>query len=187
MEGIVEDDGVGWTCWRSIGDQDLTCLRCGNVPEITELLGQAMSRLVDFVTHDKQETPSTKVQDPDPFNGSDPKKLQGFLLECKLNFWAQLKAFCMENAKVNYAMSFLKGTALDYFERFLDTPNDEPAWLEDYELFIEELLINFSPYDAFADTKVELDALIMKDNHKVMRLCNVFTLLLKFSQFTNRT
>ena len=77
--------------------------------------------------------------------------------------------------------------ALDYFKPFLDTPNDEPAWLEDYELFIEELLINFSPYDAFADTKVELDALIMKDNHKAMRLCNVFTLLLKFSQFTNRT
>ena len=62
-------------------------LRCGNVPEPTELLAQAMSRLVDFITHDKQETLSTKVQDPDPFDGSDPKKLRGFLLECKLNFW----------------------------------------------------------------------------------------------------
>ena len=49
--------------------------QCGNVPEPTELLAQAMSKLVDFVTHDKQETPSAKVRDPDPFNGSDPKKL----------------------------------------------------------------------------------------------------------------
>ena len=64
--------------------------------------------------------------------------------KCKLNFQAQLKAFHMENAKVNYTMSFLKGTALNYFELFLDTPDDEPAWLKDYELFIEELLINFS-------------------------------------------
>ena len=51
------------------------CSQCGNVPEPTELLAQAMSKLVDFVTHDKQETPSTKVWDPDPFDGSDPKKL----------------------------------------------------------------------------------------------------------------
>ena len=68
-------------------------LRHGNVPEPTELLAQAMSKLVDFVTHDKQETPSAKVWDPDLFDGSDPKNLRGFLLECKLNFQAQLKAF----------------------------------------------------------------------------------------------
>ena len=66
-------------------------------------------------------------------------------------------------------MSFLKGTAHDYFEPFLDTPDDEPAWLEDYGLFVEELLINFGPYDALADAEVELDALIMKDSHKVTR------------------
>ena len=64
------------------------CSQCGNVPEPTELLAQAMSRLIDFVTHDKQETLSAKVQDPDPFDGSNPKKLRGFLLECKLNFRA---------------------------------------------------------------------------------------------------
>ena len=62
------------------------CSQCGNVPKPTELLAQAMSKLIDFVTHDKQETPSVKVWDPDPFDGSDPKKLQGFLIECKLNF-----------------------------------------------------------------------------------------------------
>ena len=67
--------------------------RCGNVPEPTELLAQAMSKLIDFVTHDKQETPSAKVWDPDLFDGSDPKKLRGFLLECKLNFRARPKAF----------------------------------------------------------------------------------------------
>ena len=62
------------------------CLQCGNVPKPTELLAQAMSKLIDFVTHDKQETPSAKVQDPDPFDSSNPKKLWGFLLECKLYF-----------------------------------------------------------------------------------------------------
>ena len=140
-------------------------LQHSNVPEPTELLAQEMSRLVDFVTKDKQETLSMKVWDPDPFNGSDPKKLWGFLLECKLNFWAQPKAIQSDNAKVNYAMSFLKGMALNYFELFLDDPDNEPVWLKDYKLFIEELLINFGPYNALVDAKAELDALIMKDNH----------------------
>ena len=58
-------------------------------------------------------------------------------------------------------MSFLKGTALDYFEPFLDTPDDEPAWLEDYKLLVEELLINFGPYDALTDAEAELDVLTL--------------------------
>ena len=66
----------------------IACDTVGNVPEPTELLAQVMSKLVDFVTQDKQETPSAKVWDPDPFDGSNPKKLQGFLLKCKLNFRA---------------------------------------------------------------------------------------------------
>ena len=145
-----------------------------------------MSKLGDFVTHDKQETPSAKVRDPDPFNGADSKKLWGFLLECKLNFRARPKAFQTENAKVNYAMSFLKGTALDYFEPFLDTPDDEPAWLEDYELFVEELLINFGPYDALADAEAELDALIMKDSHKVTRFFIDFFRLSMLCNYNDR-
>ena len=59
--------------------------------------------------------------------------------------------------------------ALDYFKPFLDTPDDEPVWLKDYELFIEELLINFSPCEALVDAEVELDTLIMKDNHKATK------------------
>ena len=83
-------------------------------------------------------------------------------------------------------MSFLKGMALDYFEPFLDTPDDEPVWLKDYELFIEELLINFGPYDALADTKAELDALIMKDSHKVTRFFINFFWLSTLCDYNNR-
>ena len=145
-----------------------------------------MSKLIDFVTHDKQETPSANVWDPDPFDGSNPKKLRGFLLECKLNFRAQPKAFQTEYAKVNYAMSFLKGMALDYFEPFLDTPDDEPAWLKDYELFIEELLINFGLYNALTDAEAELDALIMKDSHKATRFFIDFFRLSMLCDYNDR-
>ena len=83
-------------------------------------------------------------------------------------------------------MSFLKGMALDYFEPFLDTPDDKPAWLEDYELLIEELLINFSPYDAFADAEAELDTLIMKDSHKVTRFFIDFFQLSMLCNYNDR-
>ena len=83
-------------------------------------------------------------------------------------------------------MSFLKGMALDYFEPFLDTPDDEPAWLKDHKLFIEELLINFSPYDALADAEVELNTLIMKDSHKVMRFFVDFFQLSMLCDYNDR-
>ena len=83
-------------------------------------------------------------------------------------------------------MSFLKGTALDYFKLFLDTPDDEPAWLEDYKLFIKELLINFSLYDAKVEAKVELNALIMKDNHKATRLFIDFFWLSTLCNYNDR-
>ena len=83
-------------------------------------------------------------------------------------------------------MSFLKGMDLDYFELFLDTPDNEPAWLKDYKLFIEELLINFGPYDALADTEAELNALIMKDSHKATRFFINFFQLSMLCDYNDR-
>ena len=91
----------------------------------------------------------------------------------------------MENAKV-YAMSFLKGMALDYFEPFLDTPDNEPAWLKDYKLFVKELLISFSLYDALVDAEVELDMLIMKDSHKATRFFIDFFQLSMLCNYNDR-
>jgi hypothetical protein len=34
-------------------------------------------------------TSKAKLRELDPFDGMDPKKLQGFLLQCKLNFRAK--------------------------------------------------------------------------------------------------
>ena len=109
-------------------------------------------------------------RDPNMFDGSYLKKLRGFLLQCKLNFRSKPKSLQTEQLKVNCSLSFLKGIALDYFEPYLaDDPANEPAWLNDYELFVEELLIYFSPYNMMADGEVELEQLVMKDNHKATK------------------
>ena len=35
----------------------------------------------------------TKVWEPDPFNGNDPKKFRAFIVQCEINFQANLKSF----------------------------------------------------------------------------------------------
>ena len=77
-------------------------------------------------------------------------------------------AFATDSAKVNYMVSFLRGTALDYFEPGLSTER-EPAWVSDFPLFWSELETHFGPYNAFGDTEAELEQLVMKDNHKAVR------------------
>ena len=120
-------------------------------------MSKAIKSLTESVYKDLSKL-KVKIRDPNIFDGSDLKKLRGFLLQCKLNFWSKPKHFCTEQLKVNYSLSFLKGTTLDYLKPFLaNDPANKPIWLNDYELFIEELLINFSLYDMMADGEVELE------------------------------
>ena len=79
----------------------------------------------------------------------------------KRHFWDH-------SAKVNYILSYLKGTALDCFEPRLLEP-DEPAWLTDYNLFIQELEANFGLYDLVAEAEAELEGLHMQESHQATK------------------
>ena len=109
-----------------------------------------------------------KLREPDPFNSSDSRKLRTFILQCKLNFWDRPDMFKSDTAKVNYMLSFLKGSALDCFEPALLDPN-EPIWLSDLTLFIEELKTNFGTYNPVSKAEAELKGLCMQDDHQAMK------------------
>ena len=53
-----------------------------------------------------------KLREPNTFDGSNPKKLRTFLLHCKLNFRDHPDLFPDGTTKVNYVLSYLKGSAL---------------------------------------------------------------------------
>jgi len=107
-------------------------------------------------------------------------------LQCKLNFWSKPKSFQTKQLKVNYSLSFLKGTTLDYFKLYVaNDPENEPTWLNDYELFIKELLINFGPYNMMDDVEVELEQLIMKENHKATKFFIDFYQLASLLQYND--
>jgi hypothetical protein len=83
----------------------------------------------------------SKVREPDPFNGTNPTKLQTFLIQLQLSFNNRPHAFADECQKVSFAISYLKGITLAHFKNSLIEPDlyHPPAWGDDYDEFISEL------------------------------------------------
>ena len=108
----------------------------------------------------------TRIHEPDTFDGTDPKKLRAFLVQCELNFQDRRRAFNADRAKVTFAQSYLKGMALEWFESdLLGTLDayDRPLWMDDWREFVTELQLQFGPHDPIGDAEHQLDNLWMKD------------------------
>ena len=113
-----------------------------------------------------------KVWDPDTFDGTDPKKLRTFLVQCELVYSDQPKAFQLDRSKITFAKFYLKGMALEWFEPdLLDTgdPANCPHWMDNWVAFIAELQSTFGPHNPVTDTEHQLNHLQMKDGHRVTR------------------
>jgi len=113
-----------------------------------------------------------KVREPDTFDGTDPKKLRTFLVQCELCFQDRTKAFRLDRAKVTFAQSYLKGMTLEWFEPDLlhsGDPADCPLWMDSWVHFVAELQSTFGPHDPIADAEHQLKHLRMKDAHRVTR------------------
>ena len=115
----------------------------------------------------------TKLRAPDPFDGTESNKLRSFLVQCQLNFADRPTAFATDRAKVNYAMSYLKGVALAWFEPYyleVATPGvPPPLFMTDYEAFCEELKTNFGPSDPVGDAESKLRTLSMKSDQRIAK------------------
>src|SRR6266850_2107832 len=109
-----------------------------------------------------------KLREPDTFDGSDSRKLRTFILQCKLNFRDRPDLFQDDKSKVNYVLSYLKGTALDCFESAILDPK-EPDWADDFSLFTDELESNFGTYDPVGEAEAELEGLRMHDSHQATK------------------
>jgi len=113
-----------------------------------------------------------KVREPDTFDGTDPKKLRTFLVQCELCFQDCAKAFRQDRARVTFAQSYLKGMTLEWFEPDLlnsGNPADRPRWMDSWVHFVAELQSTFGPHDPVADAEHQLEHLRMKDSYHVTR------------------
>ena len=113
-----------------------------------------------------------KVWDPDMFDGTNPKKLRTFLVQCELVYSNWPKAFQLDRSKITFTQSYLKGMALEWFEPDLLNTSDlanRPCWMDNWIAFVAELQSTFGPHNPVTDAEHQLDHLQMKDGHHVMQ------------------
>ena len=148
-----------------------------HTPDPAPNLAEAITMLANNLRAPKASAPRAKLRDPDTFDGSDARKLQPFLVQCALNFRDRPDAFSSDDAKVTFALSYLKGTALDWFEPALMDPDEEPSWLSDYKEFVSELRTNFGPHDPEGEAEADLENLRMRENQRITKYAVEFNRL----------
>ena len=116
----------------------------------------------------------------------DTRKLQPFLVQCILNFRNCPDTFSTDSAKVTFALSYLKGTALDWFEPSL-TSGLNPSWLDNYSDFVLELRKNFGPHDPEGKGKGDLENLNMCENQHIVKYLVDFNCLATCVQWGEAT
>ena len=70
-----------------------------------------------------------KVQDPNIFDGSNPHKLHNFLVSCNLYFCDRPQFFASDEKRILLILSYLKCSALSWFEPGLNDPTNSTHWM----------------------------------------------------------
>src|SRR6266436_10179338 len=103
------------------------------------------------------------------FNGSNPKDLRAFLLQCQITFNLYLQQYSTDVTKVFFTISYLKKTVLEWFEQGIleDDPSLTPAWHYSWTEFAKELKTHFRLANPVGSAKIELQHLIMASNARL--------------------
>ena len=98
-----------------------------------------------FMTRSTAAPRSTKsnLRNLDTFDGSDPSKLQSFLTQCYLHFAERPQDFPSDDDKIYFIISYLHGSAQQWFSPNRYDPTSVPAWDGDFPVFIHELTLAF--------------------------------------------
>jgi len=121
----------------------------------------------------------TKLQEPDTFDGSNANKLRTFIFQCSLHFKDRANIFSNDLAKVTYALSFLTGSALGWFEPAL-FEGLTPPWISDWDMFRHKLETNFGPFDPVGEAEADIEILAMPEASRAS------TYFVEFNRLTSR-
>ena len=94
---------------------------------------------------------------------SNPEDLWAFLLQCQIMFNAHPQNFTSESAKVFFAISYLKKSALEWFKQGIleDDLTQAPEWRSSWTEFVKELWTHFRPTNPIGTAEAELQHLTM--------------------------
>ena len=124
-------------------------------------LAEAINLITEELKHQDNKNGKAKAKEPDTFDGSDPCKLTSFLLLCNLYF-CNNASYANHDAKVTFALTYLHGMALNFFEPALSR-------LDNWSAFVCILCTQFGPIDLTAEAEDSIDDLKMQDNQCILK------------------
>ncbi|KIY46283.1 hypothetical protein FISHEDRAFT_75784 [Fistulina hepatica ATCC 64428] len=107
-----------------------------------------------------------KLRAPDPFTGKKLEALKTWITQIMINV-SQAYNSSEESAKVFHTLSYLTGSAIEYFEPDLMLGTDDPLWLNNFNLFLEVLAKNFGPIDPLGEAMDQISHLSMQSSNWV--------------------
>ena len=113
----------------------------------------------------------------------------GVSVQLQLSFNDRPLAFGNGQRKVNFAISYLKGIALAYFETSLLEPDilNPPAWKDDYLEFVEELKLYFGASDLIGESESKIENLTMKSSQRIAKYIVEFNRLVTITGWDGRS
>ena len=145
----------------------------GSTDMLNQFLG-GLHQLAQRITAN-QRPPSApqpkkvKVRDSNTFNRSDPWKLRSFLVACNLHFQDHPHAFLDDEKKILFVLLYLDRPTMSWFEPSLMDPTNSAPWMWDFEVFINELKVNFGPHDPVGDAETSLTNLTMGEDSRIVK------------------
>lgn len=106
-----------------------------------------------------------KAREPDRFDGSNPKKIKDFILQCILYFQSDPVLYQPDRTKVFFALTYLEGYALSHFSPFLMMDPLPPVLLS-WEQFVRSLNQQFGDRNVQRSAQLALDGMKMKEHFK---------------------
>ena len=122
------------------------------------------------------------IKKPNPFSKGGLEELHAFIFQYQIYFHACEGKFIDNRDKVFFAISYLHGIALDYFEPFINEldPYYNLDFLKDWSAFVQKLSNIFGLYSPEDNDKDTIMAIPFPNDSKAV---NYF---IHFSKYQNR-
>ena len=122
------------------------------------------------------------VKEPDLFSRGSSDELRAFIFQCQIYFRACKGEFLKYTERIFFAISYLRGVTLDYFEPFINEAEAYQSFdfLEDWSAFVQKLSNLFGSYSPEDDDEDAIVAIPFPNDGKAI---NYF---IQFAKFQNR-
>ena len=155
---------------NQLDDLDSDNLGLGNTEDQLARSLKLLAKKIDKMPTNTASRNTIKPRSPNTFDGSDPAKLETFIFQISMYIAARSKDFPDDESQVTFAMSYLKGTPLEWFQTEVNEAmrgnGRFPDWFKSYPSFVAELNDLFGPRDPITDAMTALESLKYKDSTK---------------------